>query len=587
MSIGRLFFAWAGNEPFSAEAHAVCDERVFRIAISEAEGEHARAEVEIRNPGVGLLSPARQQRCWISAEILDADGQATAVVPLFSGRVVGVPANFTASTVTVTFVGRPSGWSEAQAAAVAELQVEPQWDPLLVPEADRDDPASVLEGYPGLLQWDRVSGEVSYSPLIADADMDVIDLEGLHLQDSLQVELGDTPINAVRISCSAQWEQAANAVLDLSNTVKGLFPGGSVSTYTGESFVDSWPKAGDSIGGDSGWTVARSSISPLSLDYSQQAQWSEPRSINVGEAPTLDPEIDASPAATVEIKFPRSWFNIELLALAEYRQRRTETAVVTVTAALQPIVEFEQPEEISVSCEDLTVPVDDDGLMPLGSSLCDSYFLTPRGQRTINAMLCRASARLAKAARCVEIEVEVPYEAALDVTCARAARIVDDRLPGGEATGKIISYELVADGDSGQLSAKVKIACAIGSGSAPATATGDQVEAGGVVVDAWGDQQPTSLVNPLLLGTRAYSVLTASLVNGPAEQQAAILNTPLSGEAVKDTDSAKAALEAALGDMPTSVEILLRNLETDTDLANNITVEQSGTLQFPRNISLV
>lgn len=587
MAIGRLFFAWAGNEPFSESAHAVCDERVFKVAISEAEGEHARAEVEIRNPGVGLLSPARQQRCWISAEILDSDGQATDVVPLFSGRVVGVPANFTASTVTVTFVGRPSGWAEAQADAVADLQVEPAWDPLLVAEADRDDPAAVLEGYPGLLQWDRVTGEVSYSPLIADAEMEVIDLEGLHLQDSLQVELGDTPINAVRISCSAQWEQAANAVLDLSNTVKGLFPGGSVSTYTGESFVDSWPKAGDSIGGDSGWTVARSSISPLTLDYSQQSVWSEPRAITVGEAPTLDPEIDASPSATVEIKFPRSWFNVELLALAEYRQRRSETATILVTAALQPIVEFEQPEEISVSCEDLTVPVDDDGLMPIGSSLCDSYFQTPRGQRTIQALLFRTAARLAKAARCVEVEVEVPYEAALGVTCAKAARIVDDRLPGGEATGKVVSYELVADGDSGQLSAKVKIACAIGSGQPQATATGDQVEAGGVVVEPWDYQQPTSLVNPLLLGSRSYSVLTATLINGPTEQQAAILSTPLSGEAVKDTDSAKTALESALGDLPTSVEILLRDLETDTDLAHSISIEQSGLLQFPRNISLV
>ena len=100
--IGQIFFAWvASGEGWDPGIHARHDEQVFSLSISETEGEFALATVRVRNPRTGLLSPARKQRCFISAEL---DG---VPVLFFSGRVVGIPVSLAAETCELEFVGRP------------------------------------------------------------------------------------------------------------------------------------------------------------------------------------------------------------------------------------------------------------------------------------------------------------------------------------------------------------------------------------------------------------------------------------------------------------------------------------------------
>src|SRR5882672_12560400 len=79
------------------------DEEVLSVDIDHSEGNCATLSIELRNPQVGLLAPGRDAWCWLSWQ---ADA-AAAVVPLFHGRLVSVPADLQGEKITLHFIARP------------------------------------------------------------------------------------------------------------------------------------------------------------------------------------------------------------------------------------------------------------------------------------------------------------------------------------------------------------------------------------------------------------------------------------------------------------------------------------------------
>src|SRR5262249_11543436 len=55
---------------------------------------------------------------------------------------------------------------------------------------------------------------------------------------------------------------------------------------------------------------------------------------------------------------------------------------------------------------------------------------------------------------------------AIQLSLRKNAQLFDDRLPGGQALGKITSYEFHCDADSGEQTGSVTMACAVGYGGA-------------------------------------------------------------------------------------------------------------------------
>jgi hypothetical protein len=104
-----------------------------------------------------------------------------------------------------------------------------------------------------------------------------------------------------------------------------------------------------------------------------------------------------------------------------------------------------------------------------------AYFPSDRGLRSLQHMICRARAKLRRRARAVQVTFQCRLEAvavAAHISCRMNASITDPRLPGGGATGKVISYKLQRDGDSGMSFAEVTIGCAIGNANAITTSAG-------------------------------------------------------------------------------------------------------------------
>jgi hypothetical protein len=101
---------------------------------------------------------------------------------------------------------------------------------------------------------------------------------------------------------------------------------------------------------------------------------------------------------------------------------------------------------------------------PIGNSARRSYFPIERGLRSIEYLINLTRARLRMKARAVEISFDCRYERALELSCRKNATVVDRRLPGGFARGKIIAYSLISEGDTGVIRGNVTIGCSIGYG---------------------------------------------------------------------------------------------------------------------------
>lgn len=88
------------------------------------------------------------------------------------------------------------------------------------------------------------------------------------------------------------------------------------------------------------------------------------------------------------------------------------------------------------------------------------YFPTDRGQQSVKYAINRARAKIRMRSRAVEVSWDCPIEMVLGMSCRMNATIYDPRLPGGVATGKVLSYGMTAK--DGKIRGHVTIGCSVG-----------------------------------------------------------------------------------------------------------------------------
>ena len=137
---------------------------------------------------------------------------------------------------------------------------------------------------------------------------------------------------------------------------------------------------------------------------------------------------------------------------------------------------------ISIASQNVASPIDPGGALPIGAPSAAVYFAGPRGDQSLEYLIClaRAQLRIRSRAAIVEFQISFALGVSLNLSCRKSVTILDARLPGGQATGKIIEYELSFDGDTGANACKIRIGCAIGHGGTvePAEGTPSYVEDG-------------------------------------------------------------------------------------------------------------
>lgn len=615
MAVGKLFFAWiAADEVFDPAVHAREDEDVFSVRISEAEGEFALATVEIRNPRAGLLSPARLQRCFISAEIVGKTSTSTTL--LFAGRVVGIPVGVGRETVELEFIGRPDDWSDLQSALLEELKASPRHHAALV--SDETDLTQVLEGFAGLPQWSRTTGMVKLADIDATRGLSgsyettLFDLTNSALEDSLDVTVSGSPLSAVKVELDVSWTQSvpvfsvplsADPGFGVSGFLEGLF-GGRPATLTGEDFASSWPTQGSAL--DGGWSV-------LSAYLLGETDGFVTRHVDVAEAAPRA----AWAETTYPVETPITRFYGNLVLQGRYEQPRREVLSLTVAADVQPLVEPPEPEVLQYSVDGAAIAPEAEKIVSTTYREYDAATLDyvtrqisyriSKGQMAYSGMagnpgvigpvltaaLARAEARLRAAARCVEVSIDLTFEKTLALDTSSVVRLTDDRLPGGSANGKVTSVELYADGD-GQCFGRVSFACSVGRAAvlAAPTATVEPYAVPGepAVVSYCRDFGNADD------GSRAF--ISASVVNGLSQQSVEIQELDLTLTANRfaglgyrwaqnlDDAAARQAIEERLAEIPTELALELVSLEPTDETLRTVTATPSGPVQLFRGIDL-
>lgn len=471
---GPFYMAYIdAPEPFDPDVHNVEDEAIILATVKQDEGEFAALEIDVINPGEGLLAPGRKQWCWFSWD------NGIAIVPLFTGRMVGSPEQVSGETMRLLFRAKPLDYDTLKADFAATLKTWPYYDEVWI-TADEDDPATIIKAYGAVYHVDRVTHAITISDELVGDDTIVLG-EDDHFYDSLAVSQAQKPKKKWVFQGQITWTQGGEGTIDLTSAICSKFkqhksiyntsaPSGIISTLTAAGLRDAWPTGGTSLGG--GWTVntdtyCRDAKPKLYAPYTVTVTFS-------GLAPGIDPPTSE---ATTFLDGYTDWtviFPIGILeqhTLFDWRaeRKRTEKLEFTMVADIQPLAEDEGEEDtvttVTITAADTVTEPDDLGVMPIGNIRRAFYLPTDRGAYSVQYPMLLGRADLRRSARAIEIGVRVPFATAVNVTLRKNLLVTDHRLPTGtgDAAGKIVSYSIQASG-TGENYGDVKIGCAIGRG---------------------------------------------------------------------------------------------------------------------------
>lgn len=513
--------------PFDPIAHAVEDEAITELSISQQEGEFASLQITVINPFQGLLAAGRKLWCWLSWD----DG--TQLVPLFHGRLTAVPESIDGETVRLLFAARPKGYEGLRDDLAETLKVLPYWDVVWI-TGDTEDADNVLEAYGARWHIDRTTLEVTTSDELIGEDGTLSIGEADHLYDDLTISYTGTPYSQIDIDVSLSWKQTGSGTIEITDQIYQVASKhydlaisrskwGVIQTMTGEGLASDWPQGGASL--DGGWTVNDLTYCEESTDrlYTRYNYYVAYQAYTEGSNPAVDAAIKEVGEDNLWGTWYRAkddWWTVSF-PVYQLMQRtffdwkadrsRTETLKCTLYADIQPLIAEagldENVGKITVSASDtVTEPDADTGVIPIGDTRRSAYLTTDRGQSSVEYILLLARAQLRRNARVIEVECRVPWATGIAATLRMNAQIADYRLPGGIASGKVTGYEMNAAG-TGENSVTITTGCAIGYGGTVAGQAGAPTWVDDGYVDI-GYQTMTGAVLIAATGDIAYQTLT-------------------------------------------------------------------------------
>jgi hypothetical protein len=481
---GPFYFAWTAAETaFSESAHAVEDEEVFAFEIQHNEGEFATLSLDVVNPKVGLLNPGRDQWAWFSWDTGTSDG----VVPLFFGRLVGVPQDMQDEVVRLQFIARPLDYETQKAGLAETLKVAPYYDPIWLSEEARLDPDSVLEARTQLWHIDRVTHDVTVSDIISGEGNTLV-VNGAFFYDSLSVRYTTPPGRTCNVRAQAVWQQQAQGEIDITSE----FPP-YIESFSGDGLISDWPDDDTDIGG--GWRFVTSDWRP----YFTFSITADPFDVNFAR------QFDTRVGDTVHWA-PGRIVPANMVVGYDANREFVETLTFSLAADVQPLLTDAGDDEIltiDLSAEvdqAIDPPTDSSGgepTMPIGARTARRYFQTARGRESVDYLVCMARAQLIHRARAVDISFETDFANGVDLSCRDMVTIADDRLPGTTVTAKVKSYTLSLNGDQGDMVCAITLGASVGNGGTISEVAGTPV----YVADGYVDE-----------GFQVYSGATTAVV---------------------------------------------------------------------------
>lgn len=473
---GPFYFAWVdANTAFDPEAHNVEDEKIIQFSVEQIEGEFATLSIDLRNPRIGLLATGRKVWAWLSWD------NGTDIVPLFFGRLVGLPSNIHRQIVTLQFLARPSDYGAQKEAIAAGLRELPYYDPVFIAIDKRDDPDVVLEGRTASWHIDRTSHVVTVSDMVEGED-GTLEFQPSEIPDeSLDVSIDQPPVQTVHLEAEVTWSQHVTGVLN-------GFTDKEVITLAGAGLISGWPAAGADLGG--GWSVQRSSARSLYANITdteaQAAAETGRLTFGLIVNSAINNSVQGAGGTDTTVRQSSTQFaiiNDKVYLSLEFNYDATrshkERIIFDLIADSQPLItspEDEDAVQLKISGVDVSLPLDtldEYSEIPIGTGYRRSYFAQERGQQSIAYLMQVARANIIVRSRAVKTKFKCKLLRGIDVTLRKNAVVFDNRLPGGQATGKIIAYTLSSS--EGEISAEVTMASTVGYGGEVTTSHGTPI----------------------------------------------------------------------------------------------------------------
>jgi hypothetical protein len=577
-----LYFAWVdAQDSFDPCFHAREDENIFSFDLLHREAEFPQVMVTLSNPKIGLLSPGRKRRAFISY------GKKAQAVLLFDGYVVSMPTALGRESITLELTTETPQSALNLYQKIQDLKQGPYWDDRFVREEKQNYVEEVLDGRTILPHWSRTGDSLAFSDILNGQQM--VSFGSHFLKDSLKVSLKHIPLSAMHVEVNAEWIQHYDGLTDISSKINTQFSRGMVETFTGKHLEKSWWTSGKVLPHTS-YFIAHSDLVPIN---------------------PIPERISFESPQRYEAKLVLGW---------TYRQKRVETLKFILKNNCQPLLSAYEgmpgrTHTLKIRLQniglDRSTPLwephtfyQSDTLIFYGSilyrcledhvssgsfyeeegkwvkepkgrsALADlsaaSFFTTERGEQAAVHAVEVARAYLAASSRALEISFETDFDQVCALSCDHMVEIHDSRLPGGKALGKVIAYALKMDGDTGKKSGHVTLACSIGNKQSLEDDSRDlKATPSGILYAPFQNQLPKfGILDPNSLGSD-HIVRKIIVSNGPEEQQRQLMTlrkeepgTALdTGSETKVESESNREMKMKIGSLqPTQVRIHLLDL---------------------------
>lgn len=332
MPLGNLYVALVGDdEEFDPVLHARQDFDLVNAFPKWSEKDFWAIDLEIRNPGGGLFRPGKT-RVFISE---DVDG---VVQHSFTGRLQGWPLGAAGETVTVTLKCKPKNHEAVEIAALAGINDDPFYC-----FSDPDDKRTsdvVLAARSALLHWGRDES----APVLVDLieGNGFIDIGDAFIEGSLRFDEPGEHISKVEVNVKAEWPQALPVAVDMA----GALGDGIFGTLSGPTFEI--PQFGETVGD---WTIIRSSVAELGIPPGGLSPFSRTYASSPNKTSKVQANTDTG---SVDVRFRRRFFDVDLLAASVLTANRRETLKFTLAWTGQEIANYDGlTETVELDCRNM------------------------------------------------------------------------------------------------------------------------------------------------------------------------------------------------------------------------------------------
>ncbi len=547
-----------------------------------------------------FLDEKNRQKMHIEADAFSGDSSCDPSVRrrIFSGYVQKLPHKATSKIVTlkVDMVPSLSEKKRMEKNFVRDIQGKYPLDPLFYDQVAEITPLGVCEHTLFLPYWDWQEGVLKASHIFEGRKSMDLPASSI-LEEGFSWQCLEDPLSKLKVTIKAQWVQKANGVVPIGHKISQAFEGGVLATYTGPKLKEKWWPVGMTL--QSGrYEIIKSDLQFIREDYifdgTKQGEDAKqpPDTFKVSffdpvvhlawryeqarvESFTMALENDVGTMSSKDAEIV--WLLGDLSYEAGLQRWQAERAYkvgdrVQVGDCLYVCLESHISQKNFWQHESKW-RLKKKRRSALPDTALASFFQTDRGKASVNFAMKKARVLMAHGARCGKVTCKIPLKVALGWSDGVSAIDLDttvcithEKLPGGRVCGKVVSYEIQAQGpleDQSMhhvviLELAVSIAQKRDKGSRP---TQDDVF--DIAQNARLDTCIFGMVNPR--GLDVHDIVEDVIVHHPADEQIAFLQR-------------KEPVPA------TSLRLFLKDLKSYGVLEHDWVVDQAITYSAPCQI---